>query len=185
MGVAFDTIPSSYNEHLDDSRSPEVVAMELGLGKALDVARQHPDAIVIGSDSIVSLGSRQLGKAASEAEARQMLHDVTLVPNKVTCSIAVVCIADKIEEVTSENAWVYFKPYDEVLAAAYLASGDWRDKAGAYGIQSGAAPMIDRVTGNFDTVIGLSTHTLAPILVRRGIQAKPVDIDSPVLTLVS
>lgn len=124
MGLVFDTIPSNFDEQLDDGRSPEEVAQELGLGKALDVAQRYPDAIIIGSDIIVSLGSRQLGKANDEADARQMLHDVCETPNKLTCSVAVVCLADHVQEVSYENAWVYFKPYDTGKVEEYLRSGD-------------------------------------------------------------
>lgn len=63
MGVQFTTIPSSYDEHLDESRNIEDVAIELSLGKALDVAKNHPDAYVIGSDTIVGIDGKQLGKA--------------------------------------------------------------------------------------------------------------------------
>ena len=182
MGLVFDTIPSNFDEWLDDERSPEEVAQELGLGKALDVARRYPDAVVIGSDLIVSLGSRQLGKATDEADARQMLRDASEIPNKLTCSIAIVCLADHLQEVSYENAWVYFKPYDRIKVENYLRSGDWKDKAGAYGVQSGAAPLIDYFQGNFDTVMGLSTHKLAPMLERLDIMAHAVDVPSPVPT---
>ena len=150
------------------------------MGKALDVAQRYPDAIVIGSDIIVSLGSRQLGKAANEVEARQMLQDACDAPNKLTCSIALVCLTEHLEEVSYETAWVYFKPYEAGKVEDYLRSGDWKDKAGAYGVQSGAAPLIDYVQGNFDTIMGLPTHTLAPMLERLGIKSRPAEVSSPV-----
>ena len=63
IGIAFDIVPSEYmREVLDDSRSATDVAIELGLGgKAQEVANEYPQAVVIGSDTIVSLGDRQLG----------------------------------------------------------------------------------------------------------------------------
>ena len=61
IGIAFDIVPSEYEEVLDDSRSATDVAIELGLGKAQEVASRYPQAVVIGSDTIVSLGDRQLG----------------------------------------------------------------------------------------------------------------------------
>ncbi len=180
MGLTFDTLPSNFEEYLDDSRPAEQVAIELGLGKALEVASLNPEAIVIGSDLIVSLGNRQLGKAEDEADAKQLLHDVTLVPNKLSCSIAVICLAENIQLTGCENAWVYFKPYDAEKTEAYLATGDWKDKAGAYGVQSGAADLIDHVSGNFDTIMGLATHELVPLLQEVGIGAKVVTPASPV-----
>ncbi len=179
MGVSFDVMPSDYDEELDDARTPEAVAEELGLGKAMVIAREHPEAIVIGSDTIVTIDGRQLAKAESLDEARTMLHDVTLHANKVTSSLAVVCVELGLEFVSSENAWVYFKPYDAVAVEAYLKTGDYKDKAGAYGIQSGAAPLIERIVGNADTIVGLPTHVLAPQLQSLGFAARAVDYQLP------
>ena len=86
MGLVFDTIPSDYDEHLDESRTPEEVAMELALGKAMAVAAQYPDAIVIGSDCIVAVNGRQMEKARDIEDAREMLtalsgHESTVVPD--------------------------------------------------------------------------------------------------------
>lgn len=179
MGLEFVAVPSEFEEYLDHDRPPEEVAQELALGKAMAVAQQHPDAIVIGSDCIVTIDGRQLAKAETLAEARQMLHDVTLHANKITSSLAIVCLADGFQEVTSENSFVYFKPYDEQAVDAYLATGDYKDKAGAYGVQSGAAPLIDYIEGNIDTIVGLPTHLLAPILQNQGYEVNAVDYPLP------
>lgn len=174
MGVAFECMPSDFDEQLDDARSPEDVAKELGLGKALTIAQKYPEAIVIGSDTIVTIDGRQLGKAESLADARQMLHDETLHPNKITSSLVVVCLAENFQYVEAETAWVQFKPYNETLVEAYLATGDYKDKAGAYGVQSGAAPLIESVQGNVDVVVGFPTHLLAPVLQKFGYDAQPI-----------
>ncbi len=180
MGVEFLAVASGYDEQLDDSRSPAKVAEELGLGKALDVAKHHPEAMVIGSDVIVSLAARQLAKPADEADARRMLYEESLVPNDIACSIVLVCLAAHIQEVRHETAKVYFKPFNEEMVGAYLRTGDWKDKAGGYGIQSGAAPLVDHVVGNIDTIMGFPTHSLAPILNKLGVPARPVDVVLPV-----
>jgi septum formation protein len=180
MGITdFLTVPSDYDEQLDDARTPEHVSEELGLGKAMAVAQQYPDAIIIGSDTIVTIDGRQLAKADTIDEARQMLRDESEHPNKVTSSLAVICIAEHYQFVQSENAWVYFKPYDTERVEKYLATGDYADKAGAYGIQSGAAPLIHHMSGNPDVVVGLPTHLLAPVLQRFGFDAEPVDYRLP------
>jgi septum formation protein len=179
MGLQFAVMPSDFYEELDDSRTPEAVAEELGLGKAMAVARQHPDAVVIGSDTIVTIDGRQLAKAADLADARAMLHAVTLHPNQVTSSLAVVCLELGLEFVGSESAWVHFKPYNAAAVEAYLSTGDYADKAGAYGIQSGAAPLIEYIEGNADTIVGLPTHLLAPQLQQLGFTAQPVEYQLP------
>jgi septum formation protein len=180
MGLTFDTVVSNFNEYLDDNRPVEKIAEELAVGKALEVAKQYPDALVIGSDVIVSVGKQQLAKAASRDEARAMLRLVTSQPNKVTCSVSIICISEHIQMVRHEESWVYFKPYDGNLVESYLDTGDWKDKAGSYGIQSGAAPLIDHISGNIDVIIGLPTHTLAAMLQELGVAASPVTMSSPV-----
>lgn len=167
MGLEFEAIASGYDEVLDDSRPPETVAVELGLGKARDVASRYPEALVIGSDTIVAIGNRQLGKAADEAEAWQMWRDMTQQPVKVVTSVAVVCNAEGIELTGYETALVYFKPFDKAAVGAYLATGDYRGKAAAVSIQGGVGPLIDHIEytdGNFDTIVGLPTQTLARLL---------------------
>lgn len=179
MGVQFTVLPSDFVETLDDSRAPEEVAEELGLGKAMVIARRYPEAIVIGSDTIVTINGRQLAKAGSLDEARAMLRDVTLHPNQVTSSLAVVCLELNLQFVGSENAWVHFKPFDAAAVETYLATGDYKDKAGAYGIQSGAAPLMERIEGNADAIVGLPTHLLAPQLQALGFSAQAVEYPLP------
>jgi septum formation protein len=189
MGLAgnYDVIPSGFDEYLDDERLPNEVAEELGYGKALWVAERNPEAWVIGSDTIVTVDGKQLGKAANIDEARDMLKLCAERPNTVTTSLALVQVilepgGNHIvkHHIGHEEAIVHFKPYDAEAVEAYLATNDWKDKAGAWGIQSGAHTLIDYIQGNYDAIIGLPTHTLAEYLSRIGVDAKPVDLESPV-----
>lgn len=174
MGISFDIVTSSFEEELDNTRSPEEVAKELGLGKALAVAKQHPDALVIGSDTIASIGNEQLGKPQNEEEARQMLYALTERASSVTTSVALVCQAQSLAVVKAQTTEIIFKPLDKVAVETYLRTGDWRDKAGAFGIQSGAAPLIERIEGDYDTIVGLPTRLLAAMLAEQGIAVRPV-----------
>jgi len=181
MGVQFEAIPSDFVENLDNARTPEAVAKELALSKAMSVARLNPDAIVIGSDTIVSMNGVQLGKPRNEAEARKVLKFLAGNSNFVTTALAVICLADGVRAVLAETAEVHFWPYNEVLVNAYLATGDSADKAGSYGIQSRAAPLIAYYRGNYDTIVGLPTHLLAPILQKLGYtNAHAVTLKTPV-----
>ncbi len=180
MGVEFTVVPSNFDEQLDDSRPPEVVAIELAVGKATDVADKFPEAIVIGSDTIVTINGRQLEKPRDTAEAYDMLELLSGTHNEVTTSLAVICKADGTLHTGADTTRVYFKPYDQQAVKAYVETGDTLDKAAAYGIQSGAAPLIDHIQGRYDTVIGLPTHLLSDFLSQVGIMAKPVELDCPV-----
>ncbi|HET8671249.1 MAG TPA: Maf family protein [Candidatus Saccharimonadales bacterium] len=182
MGLAdrYEIIPSEFDEHLDEARSPGEVAEELGYGKALWVAERNPGAWVIGSDTIVTVDGKQLAKPVDVNEARAMLKMLAGHRHTVTTSVALVCVEPTVKSeniikhfIGHEEVSVYFKPYNDKLVEAYLASGDWHDKAGGYGIQSGAQVLVDHIEGNYDTIVGLPTHLLAEFLNKIGIPSKP------------
>lgn len=180
MGVEFRVISSQFIEELDDTRSPEKVAKELALGKALAVAEKYPDSIVIGSDTIVTIEGRQLEKPHDEDEALDMIKSLAGKSHEVCTGLAVVCVSKGIQLVGADVTEVYFKPFDEERARSYVSTGDPLDKAGGYGIQSGAAPLIDHIEGEYDTVIGLPVKLLSNFLFQIGIEAKTPQLQAPV-----
>ena len=179
MGVEFETIPSEFDEYLDDDRDPELVANELALGKALDVANRFPDAYVIGSDTIVTIGGHQLGKPETAEESREMLKNLAGKPNYVTTGVAVVCINKNVRLTQAATAAVFFKEYDEEAVRAYVATGDSFDKAGGYAIQHPLCKgMIEKIDGDQDIIIGFPTKVVSSLLTQCGIEASVVDIET-------
>lgn len=179
MGVDFTVQASSYDEKLDDSRGIHEVAKELALGKALDVAKQHPDAIVIGSDTIVGVDDHQLEKPVDVMEARDMLLSYAGRESVVVTGLAVVWLNEAVQVVDTDLTRVYFKSDSPEVTAQrenYLQTGDWADKAGGYGIQNLRDTLIDHIKGDYDTVVGLPTALLAKILNDLGVAAKPVEM---------
>lgn len=173
MGVEFETIPSEFDEYLDDNRDPELVAKELALGKALDVAKKFPDAYVIGSDTIVTIDGHQLGKPESDDEAYSILKSLASKPNYVTTGVALVCMNKSVRLTDASTAAVFFKEYDEERAKVYVATGDPFDKAGGYAIQHPLSKaMIEKIEGDTDAILGLPTKLVAALLSECGIQAK-------------
>lgn len=174
--------PSRYDERLDESRDVREVAKELALGKALEVASRFPEAYVIGSDTIVALGNRQMAKPANRDVAREMLTSLSGRESTVSTGVAVVNVSKGIQLVDVDTTNVYFKADNDDLKGlreGYLDSGDWTDKAGGYGIQSGAAPLIESIEGDFDTIVGLPTRLLAQMLGELGIMAQAVLEEPP------
>ncbi len=163
MGLQFIVMPSDFEEYLDDSRSPEEVAMELGLGKARAVAEKYPEAIIIGSDTIVTVDGHQLAKAENIEEAREMWRLVTSAKNKITSSVVIICQTIGYEKADADNAYVTFKPYGKAAIEAYLATGDYTDKAGAWSVQK-ARHLMQSIEGNKETLMGLPTHIIADML---------------------
>jgi septum formation protein len=118
----------------------------------------------------VTVGDRQLGKAGDNKEAREMWQLVASATNKITTSAVVICQAENYEFAASDNAFVTFKPYDEAAIEAYLATDDWRDKAGAWSIQK-CRSLMEMVEGDIETIVGLPTRLLVEPLAHFGISA--------------
>lgn len=181
MGLQFTVLPSDFDEYLDHNRPAEQVAIALGLGKARAVAARHPEALVIGGDTIVTLRGRQLDKPKDLETAGRWLREHAGQDAVVTSSVVLVCNELGLEIAGADAAVVHFRPYNAARNESYLATGDWADKAGGWGIQSGAAPLIEYLTGRYDTVLGLPTQLLAEMLASQGITAQPVQLTPPVM----
>lgn len=179
MGVQFSTVASNFEEMLDESRAVTDVAMDLALGKALAVAEKFPEAIVIGSDTIVTIEGKQLEKPRDDEDAYEILKMLGGKQNNIVTGVAVVIKSQGFIAKDYDIATAYFKPFDSTAAWSYIHTGDPMDKAGAYGIQSGAAPLIEKFKGNYDTAIGLPTIKLSKILQSLGVDAQPVKLIPP------
>jgi septum formation protein len=184
MGLVFEVLPSNFHEQLNSLYHPALLTQELALGKAMVIARQYPEAIIIGSDTIVTVDGRQLEKPISREDARRMHSAMSNRGHLVTTSVAVICIKKQITLCGAAETLVVFKPYDEAREKAYLDTGDYADKAGGYGIQNGGRELIDYIEGDYDTVIGLPTKLLTELLHECGLVAvHPAKLTSPVTQL--
>jgi septum formation protein len=129
--------------------------------KAEAVAPDHADAFVLGADTVVALGRRILPKAEDEAAARACLERLSGRRHRVLGGLAVIAPDGRRAERLVATA-VTFKRLEAREIAAYLASGEWRGKAGGYAIQGRAAAFIPRINGSYPNVVGLPlTETLA------------------------
>jgi septum formation protein len=164
MGVEFEAMSSDFDEYFDDSRTPEEVVKELGLGKARAVAEKHPDAIVIGSDLMVALDGKQLGKPETEAEAILMLKNFSNRTHEIITSVAVICKARGYEKVLTETSYVTFDELPESTILEYVATGNPYDKGGAYAIQNPLIKPHVSIKGRIDTVLGLPTNLVETLL---------------------
>ena len=179
MGVEFECVPSEFEEKLDDSRDSKEVAMELALGKALDVAKKYPDALVVGSDAMVVFEGEQLGKQPDIETARKLLRRMGGKRVDVVTAVALVCYETGLKEVDVDVATVVYSTYDDVAIDRFLAANEWQDKAGAMATQHPFSPPIDYIEGDYDTVLGLSTRLLSEMLTAQGIACKPARLTPP------
>jgi septum formation protein len=135
------------------SGPPHEVALENAFRKASAVAGRVPGALVIGVDTLVSLGARLYGKPADEAEARAMLS--ALAGRRHTVVSGLCLIEDGRSRTAAASTVVEFRAFDAALIDWYLASGEWRERAGAYAIQGRGAALVAAIEGDYLNVVGL------------------------------
>ena len=146
IGVRFEAVPADVDETPRAGESPEAYVERLALEKARVVADAQPGRLVLGADTTVTVGAEILAKAADEAEARQMLERLAGRMHEVHTGVALVRDADSAVACATTRVW--FDPMTTEDIQAYVASGEWHDKAGAYGIQGRISRFVARIEGS-------------------------------------
>ena len=163
VGITPDHIdPADIDEAPLKGETPPRLAERLASTKARVVAARRPDAVVIAADTVVAVGRRFLEKAADEAEATRFLKLLSGRNHRVFTGVAVVR-AGRLSARVNETR-VSFKPLSDDEIAAYVASGDWRGKAGGYGIQGPAGAFVQRIVGSHPAVMGLPLYEAVQLL---------------------
>ena len=163
-GVAVDVDPVDVDEARLDGESPAQYVERLAREKAAAGARRHPDALVLGADTTVTLDSDVLGKPVDAAEAAGMLRRLSGRTHEVLTGIAIAwrgAIASHVERTA-----VAMAPLSEADIAWYVASGEPLDKAGAYAIQGLASRFIPRIDGSYANVVGLPVTAVLGLAAR-------------------
>ncbi len=171
IGLAPDhVVPAEIDERARPSELPRDLARRLAEAKAREVARDYPGAFVLAADTVVACGRRVMPKAANEAEATACLKRLSGRRHRVLGGIAGI---DPSGRITSRlvNTAVSFKRLEKAEIEAYVASGEWRDKAGAYAIQGLAAKFVRRINGSYSNVVGLPLFETAGLLKGLGYEA--------------
>ena len=153
LGFEFDVIPAVGEENVDENLTPGETVMSLAAGKAREIAAEHPESVVIGSDTLVYLDGKPMGKPANEAEAAMMLRQLSGRVHQVYTGVAV--IHGEIEKVDFEKTDVEFRELTDDEISWYIGTGEPMDKAGSYGIQGQGAVFIPGIRGDYFNVMGL------------------------------
>lgn len=172
LGLPFEVIPSEYEEESPAAHPhPEEFAVHLASGKAMDVAGKYPEALVIGADTVVTLDGRLYGKPVDDADAGRILTELSGRTHQVITGVTVTFKRDGERWLHSLAAVtdVTFRPLAPPEIEAYVATGEGRDKAGAYGIQQLGSLLIEGVTGDYPNVVGLPLAPLALLLRSLGV----------------
>lgn len=167
IGLAHDVVPADIDEAALPDEQPAPHAERLAREKAATIAALHPTAVVVGSDTIVVLDGQILGKPRDEAEAIRMLQSLSGRTHTVLTAVAVARGALLVSGV--ESVEVTFRALSDRRIAAYVATGEPMDKAGAYGIQGYGATLVERIHGDYFAVMGLALGRLIELLRAAGV----------------
>lgn len=162
--------PADIDETPRRGELPGPHARRLAREKAEAVAARRPDALVLAADTVVAVGRRILPKAETEAEARDCLDLLSGRRHRVHGGVALALPDGRRLERLVETS-VAIKRLDASELDAYLATGEWRGKAGGYAIQGRAATLVRWMEGSYSNVVGLPLHEVAGLL--RGIGRAP------------
>ena len=176
LGIPFDVKSPIFEERLVADRLAVEQVQFFARGKAQSVASQEPEAIVLGSDTVIELDHDVIGKPVDLTDARAMLRRLAGRDHRVRTAVAVVCSARVIDTVALSTTVVRMKPFDELAHERYLAIGESLGKAGAYSIQGEGGSLIDSIDGDFPNVVGLPLRLVAQLLMQIGV-SMPVDLD--------
>ncbi len=176
LGLPFDIVAPPFVEQVMPHLLAERQAIDFAAGKARSCLAHCPDALILGSDTLISLGEEVLGKPADLVDAEAMLRRLAGRAHKIVTAVALAGPGSETCEVQLAAVLVRMKPLNEEALAAYLRTGDSLGKAGAYSIQGGGAALIERIEGDYTAAVGLPLRMVAEMLHRRGMNC-PMDVD--------
>jgi septum formation protein len=164
LGWKFRIVDPEIRENNGIEETPRDTCMRLAIEKAGTVSRRFPQDIVIGADTIVVLEGKALGKPKDDGESIEMIRCLSGRCHEVMTGIAVCkgdcCLVDV------ETTKVSFRPLSSREIEAYVATGEGKDKAGAYAIQGKGSLLVSKIDGCYFNVVGLPLYRLSLLLGR-------------------
>lgn len=158
----FAVITSEVDESAITAPTPADTALALATAKCKAVAKDHPEDVVIGCDTVVDCGGKIFGKPASRADAVDMLHALSGKAHQVHTGVC-VCQGDVCKHFVATST-VRFYPIEEAAIQAYVDTPEPYDKAGGYAIQGTAALFCEGIDGCYYNIMGLPVSRLARLL---------------------
>lgn len=176
LGLPFEMIAPDFTESVSSQLSIEDEVLAFAVGKARSVARHHPEALVIGSDTMIFVDGAKIGKPADGSDAKRILRLLSGQAHLIYTSVAIVDGGGGDGLQMMAKVSVDMHCYDDNVIDGYLAYNEWLDKAGAYSIQGEGSKLIAAIDGDFLAAVGMPLRPIADYLRRRHIEL-PIDID--------
>lgn len=170
IGVIPKTVdPADIDETPHKDELPRIYAARLAETKAKAVASRHDQALILAADTVVAVGRRILDKPVDEADARKHLSLLSGRRHRVTTAVSVVRTDDSRVWSRLVETQVKLKRLSTAEVDAYIATGEWRGKAGGYAIQGIAARFVPWIGGSYSNVVGLPVTEVAGMLEAAGL----------------
>ena len=163
LGIAHEVVPSDVDETRLDGEVPEAMAVRLAAAKARAVLAERPGHLVLAADTVVVIDDQVLGKPADPADAERMLATLSGRSHRVVTAVALALPEGEVLE-RYDVTTVWFRELSSELISAYVATGEPLDKAGSYGVQGVGAVLVERVDGDFFSVMGLPLRLVVDLL---------------------
>ncbi len=179
LGLEFEVVESGYDEGLIKTNDPVELVEELALQKALSVAKQNDDAIVIGGDTTVYVAGELVGKPTNKKDAERIIRLLSGTTHMVVTGVAVVNSLTGDQVVGHEEGWVRFRELTNEEIEKYVESEVWRGFAGGYAIQGAAAPFVSEQTGSLSAIIGMPVVLITDLLEQMGVgvEVDPIELE--------
>ncbi|TKS60823.1 MAG: hypothetical protein EWM72_01129 [Nitrospira sp.] len=168
LGLSFDVCSPTFEEQPIVGLSPLGQVTRFALEKARSVAQARPHDLVLGSDTVIELDGRLLGKPLDLRDARATLTRLAGRAHHVHSAVALCSLVRGIESVEAATATVHMKTDVNQALERYLATHESLGKAGAYSIQGLGGDLIERIDGDYTTVVGLPVKVAARLLLSAG-----------------
>jgi septum formation protein len=162
LRIPFEVAPPEYIEHDPPDADPTELVLRHAEGKARSV--HAAGQVTLGVDTTVVLDDRVYGKAAADDHARHMLNELSGRTHTVVSGLCLLGAGDDV--LLHERTDVTFRVLSHDVVDAYLASGEWEGRAGAYAIQGVGGRLVERIDGDYLNVVGLPGALLVSVLDR-------------------
>jgi len=155
LGLDFEVLAAEIDEVPLNGELPQEFVLRAAVEKASEVSRSLPDAWVLGADTIVVHEGEILGKPKDADAAQRILMRLSGQRHRVFTGFCLRREQDNISVSRVIDTEVCFSAFSEAMAAAYVATGEPLDKAGAYGIQGRGGVLVEKINGSYSNVVGL------------------------------
>lgn len=174
MGFSIEIISKDIEEMSGKEEVTEKIK-DIAYKKVMAVAKEYTTEYVVGADTIVEVDGEILGKPRDKAEACQMLEKLSGRSHNVVTAFSLINIEKGISVKECSTTKVYFKNLTREDIEWYISTEEPMDKAGAYGIQGKGSAFVERIEGDFFTVMGFPIQKFIEILKSLGIELKDIE----------